>query len=66
MVLGKKVAIFDWEWGRNSAPRGGQKPPCKQIECEIVFVCLFDLILYVHSTIFQLCGTVFLDEPVLS
>ena len=22
--------------------------------------CLFDLILYVHSTIFQLCGTVFL------
>ena len=23
-----------------------------------VFVCLFDLILYVHSTIFQLCGTV--------
>ena len=22
-----------------------------------VFVCLFDLILYVHSTIFQLCGT---------
>ena len=26
---------------------------------EILFV-LFDLILYVHSTIFQLCGTVFL------
>ena len=24
------------------------------------FVCLFDLILYVHSTIFQLCGTGFL------
>ena len=23
-----------------------------------VFVCLFDLFLYVHSTIFQLCGTV--------
>ena len=23
-----------------------------------VFICLFDLILYVHSTIFQLCGTV--------
>ena len=21
------------------------------------FVCLFDLILYVHSTLFQLCGT---------
>ena len=28
MVLGKKVAIFDWEWGRNSAPRDGQKRPC--------------------------------------
>ena len=27
MVLGKKVAIFDWEWGRNSAPRDGQKIP---------------------------------------
>ena len=28
MVLGEKVAIFDWEWGRNSAPRDGQKAPC--------------------------------------
>ena len=27
MVLGKRVAIFDWEWGRNSAPREGQKIP---------------------------------------
>ena len=26
----------------------------------LMFVCLFDLILYVHSTIFQLCGMVFL------
>ena len=25
MVLGKKVAIFDWEWGLNSTPREGQK-----------------------------------------
>ena len=25
---------------------------------EQFIVCLFDLILYVHSTIFQLCGTV--------
>ena len=30
MVLGKKVANFDWEWGRNSAPRDGQKIPCLQ------------------------------------
>ena len=28
MVLGKKVAIFNWELGRNSAPREGQKIPC--------------------------------------
>ena len=28
MVLGKKVAIFDWEWGRNSVPREGQVMPC--------------------------------------
>ena len=27
MVLGTKVAIFDREWGRNSAPRDGQKIP---------------------------------------
>ena len=27
MVLGKKVVIFDWEWGRNLAPRYGQKIP---------------------------------------
>ena len=27
MVLGFKVSIFDWEWGRNSAPREGQKIP---------------------------------------
>ena len=24
MVLGKNVAILDWEWGRNLAPREGQ------------------------------------------
>ena len=30
MVLGKKVAIFDWEWGRNLAPREGQKIPCHE------------------------------------
>ena len=28
MVLGKKVAIFELEWGRISAPRDGQKRPC--------------------------------------
>ena len=27
MVLGRKVAIFDWEWGRISAPREGEKIP---------------------------------------
>ena len=28
-VLVKKVTIFYWEWGRNSAPRDGQKIPCR-------------------------------------
>ena len=31
MVLGKRVAIFDWEWGQNSAPRDGQKRPCFKV-----------------------------------
>ena len=26
--IGKKVAIFDWEWDQNLAPRDGQKIPC--------------------------------------
>ena len=30
MVLGKKVAIIYWEWGRNSAPKDEQKRPWKQ------------------------------------
>ena len=32
MVLGKKVAIFDWECGRNSAPREEQKMPCNLLQ----------------------------------
>ena len=35
MVLRKKVAIFDWEWDRNSAPREGQKMP------SIILPCLY-------------------------
>ena len=31
--IGKKVAIFDWEWGQNSDPREGQKIPCMCAEC---------------------------------
>ena len=27
MVLGKKVAIFDWEWGQNLALEKGRKSP---------------------------------------
>ena len=30
MELGKKVGIFDWEWGQNSAPRGMQNIPCHE------------------------------------
>ena len=25
------MAIFDWEWGRNSAPREGQKNPVNML-----------------------------------
>ena len=35
MVLGKKVAILDWEWGQNSAPRDGQKLPCDDLYNDI-------------------------------
>ena len=31
--------------------------PLRSLIVSSFFVCLFDLILYVHSTIFQLCGT---------
>ena len=27
-IGGKNVPIFDWEWGRNAAPREGQKILC--------------------------------------
>ena len=37
-----------------------RKAGANKIVPDLIFVCLFDLILYVHSTIFQLCGTVFL------
>ena len=32
MMFGKKVAILDWEWDRNSAPRERQKIPCKELK----------------------------------
>ena len=38
MALGKKVAIFDWEWGRNSALREGQKNDCLIWVCTVCFV----------------------------
>ena len=31
MALGKKVAIFDWEWGRNSATREGAENPLSDL-----------------------------------
>ena len=35
MELGKRVAIFDWEWGRNSAPGEGQKiPSANNMDCQ--------------------------------
>ena len=43
MVLEKKVAIFYWEWGRNSAPRHareGQKIPWKHYGLRRVHVTI--------------------------
>ena len=37
MVLGKEVAIFDWEWGRILALREGQKIPCIILIWESIF-----------------------------
>ena len=36
MVFGKKVAIFNWEWSRNSAPREGQNMPCIVTSCYMI------------------------------
>ena len=30
--MGKRWLFFDWEWGRNSAPREGQNIPCLAYE----------------------------------
>ena len=41
MVLGKKVAIFDWEWGLNSPPRDGQKIPWYSLVLDqLLFYCI--------------------------
>ena len=44
----KKFTIFGSDY---DTPDGTGR---KDIDCELFFVCLFDLILYVPSTIFQL------------
>ena len=36
---GKKVAIFNWEWGRNSGPREGQIMPC----IEVVLLSIYNI-----------------------
>ena len=36
MVLGKKVAICNWEWGRNSVQRDGQKIPSNETKIIIL------------------------------
>ena len=37
MVLGKNVAIFYWEWGRNLAPGEGQKMSCNMIIMNVLY-----------------------------
>ena len=36
MELGKKMAIFDWKWGQNLAPRERQKIPCVTCSIQVV------------------------------
>ena len=50
IMFWKRLILTFWPPG---GLRGKYLLPCR---C-ICFVCLFDLIFYVHSTIFQLCGT---------
>ena len=42
MVLGKKAATFDWEWGRNLAPREGQKISGLGC-CQVFILCAFNI-----------------------
>ena len=50
MVLGKKVAIFEWEWGRNSAPRDGQKSPEVHHGTQLLLIIMQLYINYNHAT----------------
>ena len=65
MVLGKKVAIFDWEWGQNSAPGEGQKMPCymkKMLSLRKLFNPSYDS---GYSQAFLICASVdlYLRDP---
>ena len=42
VVLGKKVANFDWEWSKN-APRKGQKIPWTIVYFSVIFLQSKDL-----------------------
>ena len=41
MVLGKNVAVFDWEWGRTSAPRDVQKILCLPLFFDLQRPCIW-------------------------
>ena len=54
MIIGKKVAIFDWEWGvdwewgRNLAPRDGQKSPVFY-NCKHSLLSVFNKMLVIRA-----------------
>ena len=51
MVLGKKVTIFNWEWGRISAPRERQQSSCKGIfTCSLSSLCSLDIFAVISSS----------------
>ena len=56
--LEKKVAIFNWEWGQNSAPRDWQKIPCwgevkRSNIIKFQLPCQFQVFLYQTLCVFS-------------
>ena len=55
MELGKKGAIFDWEWGRNSAPRERQMFILYSVQLYWKVCCIIRLALNMTCTSIQGC-----------
>ena len=51
MILGKKVAIFDWEWGRNSALEMGRKSRVEDVYTYPANVFVLNML-----SVYHVCG----------